>query len=213
MRGIRRADGAGGRVDHARQVLEPEIALPVVGRHPSPARARGRQSCWRDRAPARGPARSGRSCRWCRRPPCSASARRRGACAPCSRRRCGRRHRPCRWRRWCRRRSSAVHCRAATCPGASSPSRLRKKPGSTGPWRVRRRSTLRTPAPFTAIAIGSTANGRQPSGVMYSLGLSGLIFSTNRSCTSGPVLVKPQASVSLRPSTTSGSPAAWRRRH
>ena len=34
-----------------------------------------------------------------------------------------------------------------------------------------------------------------------------------RSCTSGPVLVKPQASVSLRPSTISGMPGSWRRRH
>ena len=74
--------------------------------HPSRARARGRRSCWRDRAPARAPARSGRCCRSCRRPPCSASARRRGACAPCSRRRCARRRRPCRWRWWCRRRSA-----------------------------------------------------------------------------------------------------------
>ncbi len=47
--GVRRADGAPRRVLDARQVLELQVTLPVVGRIPSRDRARGPPPCWRGR--------------------------------------------------------------------------------------------------------------------------------------------------------------------
>ncbi len=104
---------------------------------------------------------------------------------------------------------SAVHCSAATCPGAQQPLEVAIEAGKHGP--------MPRAAPLDGAHAGALdgdrhrlaregtpAVGRQ----VFACGLSGLIFSMKRSCTSGPVLVKPQASVSLRPSTTSGTPAS-----
>src|SRR3989338_8429660 len=51
-----------------------------------------------------------------------------------------------------------------------------------------------------------TVNGAHPSGVRYCVASAGLICSRYKSCTSGPVLVKPQATLLVRPSTTKGRP-------
>jgi hypothetical protein len=76
----------------------------------------------------------------------------------------------------------------------------------TGPWRVARTTKCSSGRPLTLKTSSRVVNGAQPSGVLYCLASPGLICSRYRSCTSGPVLVNPQATPAVRPSTTEGVP-------
>ena len=75
-----------------------------------------------------------------------------------------------------------------------------------GPWRLC--LTIKRCAGLFLISITSsrTKNAAMPSGVRYWPGLAGSSSSMKRSWTSGPVLVKLQAILSVLPSTTAGIP-------
>ncbi len=84
---------------------------------------------------------------------------------------------------------------------------------STGPWRLSRTGSTRSGWPLIWMVSSrwlKVPQARWPStsGRRYCCGLAGLICSRYRSCTSGPVLVKPQATLLVRPSTTNGRPGS-----
>ncbi len=77
-----------------------------------------------------------------------------------------------------------------------------------GPWRVwRTRMVNGSSSPATAISSEINCMSCQVPWYSYCIGLSGFTRSMNRSWTSGPRLVTPQAMRALWPMTTPGTPA------
>ena len=90
--------------------------------------------------------------------------------------------------------------------GPIKPSASRPASEITGPWRVARATSVTSGWPLTLMTSLKVSKAAQPFGVWYCDGSSGLMRSRYRSCTSGEVLVKPQATRSFWPSTTPGKP-------
>ena len=96
--------------------------------------------------------------------------------------------------------SSAVHRSARTwlvLPPVPSTSLTKPASEITGPWRVLRTVMFTSGLPLTLMTSCAVSKATQPSGVRYIASLSALTCSMYRSCTSGPVFVKPQAKCSF----------------